>query len=555
MSKKSTSAMVLVALIAVCPAYGQGNTSDIATHLATCNQADSALTKAECQNLVLEFYKDKTAESDYGLKESLRDPFAVLTPFIVGVRKRAFEQVAGLALKSTLTSLGQTALNSAAQVLSTKAATNQTGANLRSSGSTNLVNKPTTTDLISIAAESGAFTDTVNGNSLTAQANVDGVRRYLAGKPFADLSPSTLDLLNHITLAATFTVAQGGSTGVPTSGKGTSTTPSISSIILPSNNISFNSLSANFVLYRKYSPHSKAFLSSWQSALKANASSLASAITAVQVAVLKASPLRNAVMLDQDFLSAQSTWVEAAKNDENNNDFSAFVKDYTTFTDAFQAALEKADPTNVYTAILSINTALQGLAEVNEKILNEARGKPLLTFNYTYSTPQDKPATHTATLAAAYVAKGWNGAQLTGNAAGSWFASLPTGATYGRVQSYQFSGQYDQPIGSPTAPRATFSLAGYGQYQYSPTVIKITSANLAPGTDITLTNNGQVLVGTAGWLGVAQAKLTFNIGKGTSIPVAFKWSSKTDLLPGNDWKGQFGVSYDLSALSGMLSGK
>ena len=126
---------------------------------------------------------------------------------------------------------------------------------------------------------------------------------------------------------------------------------------------------------------------------------------------------------------------------------------------------------------------------------------------------------------------------------------------YGRVQSYQFSGEYDQPIGPKTAPRAVLSLAGYGQYQYNPTVLNISSGNLAPGTNITLPDNAQVLLGTAGWLGVTQAKVVFYVGKGLTIPVAFKWSSKTDLLPQNNWKGQFGVTYDFSALSSMLSGK
>lgn len=520
-----------------------------------CKVSDSLLTKAECDNLALEFRKDRTARSDVGLKTSLRDPFTDLTPFIVGIRQRAFERAATQALKSNLSSIAQAALNDAAQVLSTKAAVNQAGANSNASGSTNLVTKPTTTDLIALAAESGAFTDTVNGNSLTAQANVDGVRRYLSGQPFADLGPSTLDLLSHINLAATFTVAQNGSTGVPTSGSATSTTPTIANVILPSNNVSFNSLSVNYALYRRYNPHSKAFLRAWQDALKANASSLASAISTAQIAVLKTSPVRVAAEADPDLVKAEEAWATSAKADEDAGDFAKFVSDYTIFTNAFEAALEKADPTNFYSDVLSINSALQALSVVNENVLNTARGTPLLTLAYSYSTPQSKPATHKATLAIAYVFKGWNGAQLTGNFAGTWFATVPSGASYGRVQSYQFSGEYDQPIGTTTAPRAVLSLAGYGQYQYSPTVLSITSANLAPGTDITLPSNAQVLLGKAGWLGVAQAKLAFNVGKGLSIPVAFKWSNKTDLLPGANWKGQFGITYDFSALSEMLSGK
>jgi len=256
---------------------------------------------------------------------------------------------------------------------------------------------------------------------------------------------------------------------------------------------------------------------------------------------------------DPKVVSARTTWLKQAKDDEAKPDFSQFVEDYAAFCKLFVTALRAADPINFDSDILTINSALEGLSTIGEKVLDDARGKPLFTLVYTYSTPQSKPATHAATFAGAYVWK--SGIQLSGNAAGTWFASVPAGATYGRVQSYQFSGELDQPIGKKTAPRAIFSLAGYGQYQYSPTVLNITSGNLAPGTDITLPSNAQVLLGTAGWLGVAQTKLVFNIGKGASIPVAVKWSNKTDLVNGSDWKGQFGFSYDLSAISAMLSGK
>lgn len=539
-------AMLSLTIIAAQQVHSQTTNSfagPTKSEIAICNESRSSLTKAECYNLALEFDTDRTALTPRGLKYSLQDPFGALTPFIVGIRQRAFERF-----------VGQSALNEAAQILSTKSAVNQTGAVASSSGSTNLVTKPTTTDLISLAAESGAFTDTVNGNSLTAQANADGLRRYLAGEPFASLSPSRIDYLDHLTLATTFTVAQNGSTSVPTSGSAVPSTPSVTDVILPSNNVSFDALTANYELYRPYNPHSKAFLDAWHKAIKQKAAALASATTAVERAVMKATSARVAVEKDLEFVKARSRWVSAAQQDENSHNFTQFVKDYTAFTDAFAAALEKADP-KIDATLLSINSALQALREVNDEVLNTARGTPLFTISYTYSTPQNKPATHTLTFAGAYVFRGWNGAQLTGNMAGTWFAALPAGATYGRVQSYQFSAEYDQPIGPPTAPRAIFSLAGYGQYQYNPTVLNITTANLAPGTNIVLPNNAQVLLGTAGWLTVAQAKLVFNVGKGLSIPVAFKWSNKTDLLPESNWKGQFGVTYDLSALPAILSGK
>jgi hypothetical protein len=543
-----------------CEALGQGKKVPLTEPMRTACKAAAGFSEADCQDLAQEFYEDKTAATV--LKPSLQDPFVHLAPFIAAERVTSFMEVGTQAIRTDVESNLQAAQNAAAQILSTKAAVNQTGAGPTSSGSTTLVTKPTTTDLISLAAESGAFTDTVNGNTLTAQANADGLRRYLSGDTFSPLVLPTGnqkftkfldDSLNHLNLTATFTVAQSGTTGVSTTGSATPSTPSIASIVLPSSNVSFNSLSVNYSLYRPYNPRSKNFISSWRSALLANKALLDTAMTTLDRAVVSGAKITVIANNDPNVVSARTTWLTQAKNDEAKSDFSQFVKDYAAFCKVFVTALRAADPINFDSDILTINSALEGLSTIGEKVLDDARGKPLFTLVYTYSTPQSKPATHAATFAGAYVWK--SGIQLSGNAAGTWFASVPAGATYGRVQSYQFSGELDQPIGKKTAPRAIFSLAGYGQYQYSPTVLNITSGNLAPGTDITLPSNAQVLLGTAGWLGVAQTKLVFNIGKGASIPVAVKWSNKTDLVNGSDWKGQFGFSYDLSAISAMLSGK
>jgi len=328
----------------------------------------------------------------------------------------------------------------------------------------------------------------------------------------------------------------------------------VASVILPSNNISFNSLAVNYSFYRRYDPNSKEFLTAWRSALSSNSASLLAAIKVVESAIVKGSPFAETAEADPKVSAALSAWENGIAANEQNSNFQAFVTAYAVFADAFADALLDADKGNNDSDIVTLALSLDALNSVSGTILDDARGKPLFTVNYTYATPEGKPATHTATFVGAYVFKGGNGAQLTGNAAGSWFTTVPSGATYGKLQSYQLAGEYDQPIGKKAAPRAIFSLAGYGQYQYSPTVLNITAGNLAPGTNISLPSNAQVLLGTAGWLEVAQSKLVFNIGKGASIPVAFKWSNKTDLLEKSDWKGQFGFTYDLSALSSILKG-
>lgn len=562
--------LFLASLLAVTNGQGQAAKGYIyATdpNVAVCNASDSDLIQANCDSLAMEFNNKATAKSlvlnadgtplaNTGLTPSLVSPPIVLGSFITGVRKRAYADLVKNTLRGNAQKAAQAALIQLTQLLSTKSAVNQTGATSSASGSTTLALKPTTTDLISLAAESGAFTDTLNGNSLTAQTNVNGLRRYLTNKPFADLSPTAIDRLEHITLAATFSVGQSGSSAVATTGSATTTPLSLGNILLPSNNVSFSSLSVNYSLMRPYSPNSKAFNSKWKAAEQANAEKITNVSAAIFKGRNKLEPALEKVESDNDVLAAQTTWLIAAQQDELKGDFAKFVADYKVYTDKFVNALLKADP-DIDSEILDLNVNLEALRQVNEDMLDAARGT-LLTMSYSYATPLDKPATHSATLATSYVFK--NGQQFTANAAGTWFASIPAGAKYGRVQSYQFSSEFDGPMGGTklgntvAIPRATYSLAGYGQYQYEPTVLNITAGNLAPGTNITLAGTTQEFVGTAGWLGVAQAKLAFNIGKGMTIPVAFKWSSKTDLVDANDWKGQFGVSYDFTALSSLLSG-
>jgi hypothetical protein len=149
-----------------------------------------------------------------------------------------------------------------------------------------------------------------------------------------------------------------------------------------------------------------------------------------------------------------------------------------------------------------------------------------------------------------------SGFQWTGNFAAEIYSTLPSGATYGRVKDVQLSTELDKPFGGTIAtPRGTLSVAGYGQYQYDPTVLNISAGNLAPGTNITLPSSAQVLTGTAGWLGVVQGKLVANLSNGLTLPIAFKWSNKTDLIQANDVRGQIGLSYDLSALSKLIANR
>jgi len=470
-----------------------------------------------------------------------------------------------LAIESALKTLGSQALQAALQTVSTGSAVNQVGASPTAGGSTNLVSKPTLTDLISLASESGAFTDTANGTSLTIQTNALGLAKFMSNTPvFKRVSGSAADWTQPLDFTVTLNVAQASVNSAPTSGSANGVTPpSITSILVPSNNASFSSFAASYALYRPYSPQSKTFQGNWQAALTSNQAALNAATSAIATAVNNLAPA-DIVQKMSDMQPEITAWHKAAAAAVDANDFNAFVAAYATYEDAMVSEILSGN--NAVANILSLNQAIAAFNAATYTVLDEARGKPLATFSYTYSAAGQMPATHAFTGALAYVFKGkpneqtgkgsfGSGAQLTTNFTSTIYATIPAGATYGRLRDLQVSGELDIPVGGTiAAPRATLSAAGYGQYQYSPTVLNITSGNLAPGTTITLPSDAQVLLGTAGWLGVVQGKAVINLTKGLTLPLAIKWSNKTELLQANDIRGQFGISYDLSALSSLISG-
>ncbi len=558
----------LLVILSLCfqPCRGQTVTQ---ANRASCDRHHES---ERCQQLVKEFY------ADHGL---LAVPPSSPLDFPPGDTRAFADKMAPKALlaqlRSELKAQTELAAQAALQTISTTAAVTQLGGPPNGSGSTNLVTKPTTTDFLSMAAESGAFTDTLNGNAVTVQVNALGMTKYIANQPiFARIASRIADLLQPLNFAVSMNVAQSGSSTPSTSGSANSSTPpSISSVVLPANNASFSSFGITYNFYHPYNPQDKNFLQNWENAVASNQKALDSAGSAIAVAMnglLTATVIQE---LSGNLAGPLSIWHTAGAAAEKNVNFDAFVSAFSDYDNTFcNFILSRPDaPTNV----LALSDALDAFSAATYTVLSQARGTPLATISYLYSAPVQQPATHAATIAVSELFRGGHrikdasgkdtgerdttrtflsGAQLTGNFTASMYSDLPAGAKYGRFRDVQVSAEFDKPFGGTiAAPRGTLSFAGYGQYQYDPTVLNITEGNIVPGTEIPLPGNAQVLLGTAGWIGVVQGKVSFNLSKGLTIPIAVKWSNKTDLLNANDVRGQFGLSYDLSALSNLITNK
>ena len=240
MARKSTcSAFALLLFLLLCLPWSACLAQTVTItpeQQAVCNRHHETLS---CPQLVKEFGTDRELSGPKASSQ-IDTPFNFTDAFTQKVAGRAILKQTEIEFRTRTSEAAQTLL----QTISTNAATNQNGGAPTASGSTNLVSKPTTTDFISLASESGAFTDTINGTTMTLQANALGLTKYFTNQPvFQRWESKYADVIQPLTFTATLNIAQTSSSTVPTTGSANAATPaSIGSILVPTNNASFSSL-------------------------------------------------------------------------------------------------------------------------------------------------------------------------------------------------------------------------------------------------------------------------------------------------------------------------
>ena len=427
----------------------------------------------------------------------------------------------------------------------------QIGSPTSSSGATNLVAKPIVTNLISLAIESGALTESQSGNTMTLQTNLDHLfREAFYGSPKFSYLPEGTPVLENLTVSASFATNSNSNITVPVSGSANSSPVGTNSALYNLSAAKLSSLTVNYQWTNKLTARF----------LRKHAQQYGSI------------GLRLDPKVDETFTKAS----EKLANDIlvpipagcDTKDYDALAKDMQgqiqkapapalfspfkdKFNDCFDRTLEGANAkTNVKLDqdVTTFNQALAAhIAEYRSQLKSQLPGWEF-SSQYVYSKPVSQPVTHDVR----FIASGKTPvASWTLNAAASFYGSVPSGAKYSMFKDAQFSGELDRSMGS-SVMTPSFSLAGYGQYQYKPSILNLTASSVPSG--VTLPPNAQAFIqGTQGWLGVVQAKFTFHLG-GAQIPLGIKWSNKTNLLDKTKIGAQFGVSYDLSNLKQLMGG-
>lgn len=418
------------------------------------------------------------------------------------------------------------------------------------SGTTSLVSKAGNPELLSLALDTGALTQSVNGTTSTLNTNADEIFRLVSGTdPDCTVTCRNLGwfethVLNPTNISASINLAQPSTITAATSGQASGSTPiALESATVPAVAGKLSGVTTRYQLMNRFDPRSADFKKKWNDAITASK---------VNVAAITLMGSTNSVMklLTSDaktFALDRDQMIQKAKSDPTGQALTDFFDSY--FSNALQEVLKDQSIPALISQVMQ-DRALYRQAWFNA--LDEAAGN-LVTFEYNYNHPVNQPVTNTFKLIYAYDF-GTTG-MVTFNGSVSLYDSLPRGAKYGRLHYGQVSAEYDRTLaGRDKSLQSQLSLAGYWQYQPNPSVLNIPAGTVAPGTTIPVPNGTQEFVGTAGSLWVTQAKLTFKGAGNVSVPIGVSWSNKTDLLQGSKIGAQFGINYNFSSILGLFGG-
>lgn len=441
----------------------------------------------------------------------------------------------------------------------------QIGPGSQANGTTSLVSKAGSSELIALALDAGVLTRSVNGATTTLSTNADQLFRLISGRDpdciihCAGGNQFQNKVLNFVNISASFDVAQPNSTNTTTSGQASGTTAvSVSSATVPTGVGKLSSITARYQMLNRFDPRGEKFKEAWRKQVDTLADKVIpiGEDTEAVFAVLKthspwsgaaatASPADRAALTSaQDKVSKL---VPAAVADSSGAQL-------VTAFESFWSSVVTDDVKRDNQLATAVAKAMQDRAIYRDAwlgALHNAVGN-LLTVQYSFNRPVQQPETHDLKLIYGYNFDQYG--MLTFNGSASLYSTVPAGAKYGRLHYGQVSAEYDRNLSNTaSALQAQMSLAGYWQYQPEPSVLNIPNGTVAPGTSIPVPNGTQVFVGTAGSLYVTQAKITIKAAGGIEVPIGVSWSNKTELLTGSRVGGQFGINYNFSSLANLFS--
>jgi hypothetical protein len=439
----------------------------------------------------------------------------------------------------------------------------QTGSATGTGGTSSLVSKGTAAQALSVAAEYGALTESVNKQVVTIQGSLEAPAAALVGKNFIAycpqgatdqvcLSRAGLRFLRRISYGLSFDTSmnQQNITAAP-SGQPQGTAQAIT---FTANRHQITAVTGRVILWSTRDASSDTFQKTWSDALQLSNSGTA-----------KSDPNLDALInAGGDLLKALQSLTSPV--DMNQTDIRQW------FTQAFQA-LKAADDAEIDRVWLAQATEFVAIAKklfpqigsqaanllqrsfvyrlAEDRFVEGMANKPVLTFEYN----NNRPAAQTPTSNFRLILDKGLGKKisLVANGAFTIFDAPQPAAIPGvsRLRDFQFGVQVQKDLGNLSSIGAA-AVAGayYFQYQNSPAVLNVTPGIPVPGvTFVDLPSTATQVFSQKGDLHVAQLRLVLGAGKSSvRFPLAVSWANRTELITKPTWRAQIGVSYDFDAL-------
>ena len=452
-------------------------------------------------------------------------------------------------------------------------------------------------DVLGLALESGAVTQSVSGATLNLSTNSLSLYRffsnqevfqYCSGGGLSCQGPAA-EVLNHISASAavstsgvttqsvTGTVPSGTNTSTgTTSTSGTSTTSPSATALVQNSASRLTSVTLHIQLWNSLDLRSQSYITAWKSAVGGSAVTAAAKTLEQDMKVFDWFDVTQKKYADW-FTTAKGAVraaIESGKTDEQ-------VSDIVTAQWYNLETVAKADKAYSASGLQQFLQNANTFMSARDAAINTARQQTQsgMSLEYTFSQPVNQPKISTIRLAytlhpglisadakpaaapakptaagpaskpaAATNSKLVDDFALTFNAAADLYDNPPAGIS--TFRDLQGAIQIDKHFGNTIG-----TLAGYYQYQHSASALTIGQGNLAPNTNIVLPSAAATLLAPKGNMVVAQAKLTFSLKNGASLPIGVTWSNRTELIKASEVRGHIGIDFDWSSLFASKGGQ
>ena len=474
----------------------------------------------------------------------------------------------------------------------------QAGSSTGTGGTTNLISKGLTAQVLSVAMEYGALTESTSNQVVTVQGTLDGIPnalirqslvQYCAGLPAKTVwcvRQGLLSQLRRLSYGVSFNTNQNSQpiSGTP-NGSQSSTTQSSTTqpVTFAASGHEITAITGKYVVINRRDVKSKDYQTCWQSALNGTANQsncsqstlpsptdLTSAATKAQAAAISVLPDPNNAIYT-DWMNRATAALRAATPSDLDQTWWECGEQLVDLLQAPTAATKHvcgappSFPTDQPTLSKkeNITTGLPGKASAYLQALSDflfeeqdfvqaIANKPVLTVEYDNNRPTGQISYSIGQLIYGQgIGTKWS---LTGNAAVAVYDSHPPSSVPGasRLRDIQAGLEADYKLSVPAAIKnlgiPTLSGPFYFQHQSSPVIVNVNASE--PLTGITfsgLSSNASQVFAQKGNISVGQLKVSLGTGS-VRVPLSISYSNRTELITRPTWKAQIGISYNFDSL-------